>query len=116
MIADFVEMLEQSVNSGILTLIATTFASAHGPLDAFILHATTSAAAAAASDPAVTAKNEQRDPEFLDKLDTHHDMIFNIGHLATLCTPDRKVCQKIKRYALNAYYNPNMLLTEVSFI
>ena len=98
MIADFVEMLEQSVNSGILTLIATTFASAHGPLDAFILHATTSAAAAA-DDPAVTVKNEQRDREFLDKLDTHHDMIFNIGHLATLCTPDRKVCQKIKRYA-----------------
>lgn len=100
MIADFVEMLEQSVNSGILTLIATTFASAHCPLDAFILHATASAASAAAGDDGATpppTKSEQRDREVLDRLDTHHDMIFNIGHMATLCTPDRKVSQKIKR-------------------
>ena len=32
----------------------------------------------------------------LDKLDAHHDTMFNVGHLSTLCTPDQKMAQRIK--------------------
>ena len=32
----------------------------------------------------------------LEKLDAHHDTMFNVGHLSTLCTPDQKMAQKIK--------------------
>ena len=41
-IADFVEMLEQAVNSALLSIIASTFASPHSPLDAFVLASVTS--------------------------------------------------------------------------
>ena len=78
-------MLEQSVNSGVLSLMAGTFASSHGPLDAFILHAVTSSGQSGSTE------------EQVDRLDSHHDMMFNVGHLATLCTPDQKFAQKIKR-------------------
>ena len=81
-VADFVEMLEQSVNTALLTLIAETFAAVHAPLDAFILHS--------------TLPESPEKAKFLEDLDNQTDLILNIGHLATLCTPDKKRSQKIR--------------------
>ena len=80
-VADFVEMLEQSVNSGLLTLIASTFSAVHGPLDTFILH---------------TSSGSNDHNPHLEALDVHNDLLFHIGHLSTLCTPDEKRAQRIR--------------------
>jgi hypothetical protein len=86
-VGDFVEILEQTVNSALLSMIIKAYTLVHLPLDKLIL-----------------SVNLGQDDDVVEKLvqefDKNTDVIFQIAHLSTLCCTDKKRSQAINS-ALN---------------
>ena len=86
-VGDFVEILEQTVNSALLSMIIKAYTLVHLPLDKLIL-----------------SVNLGQDDDVVEKLvqefDKNTDVIFQIAHLSTLCCTDKKRSQSINS-ALN---------------
>ena len=76
-VGDFIEILEQTVNSTLLSMIIKVYTSAHLPLDKLIV--------------GVSLDNDDEDIDNLvNNFDENTDAIFQIAHLSTLCCTDKK--------------------------
>ena len=82
MVGDFVEILEQTVNSSLLSMIIKSYTLAHLPLDKLILSVSLD-------------KDDEVIDEMVNQFDKTTDTIFQIAHLSTLCCTDKKRSQSI---------------------
>ena len=81
-VGDFIEILEQTVNSTLLSMIIKVYTSAHLPLDKLII--------------GVSLDNDDEAiNNLVNNFDENTDLIFQIAHLSTLCCTDKKRSQSI---------------------
>ena len=81
-VGDFIEILEQTVNSTLLSMIIKVYTSAHLPLDKLIV--------------GVSLDNDDENiNNLVNNFDENTDAIFQIAHLSTLCCTDKKRSQSI---------------------
>ena len=81
-VGDFIEILEQTINSTLLSMIIKVFTLAHLPLDKLIVAATVDS-----DDASIDG--------LVNSFDEHTDAIFQIAHFSTLCCSDKKRSQAI---------------------